>query len=412
MTPTASPTNGRTRDDHNAPAMPQVSSPVETSTVSFMDLARHLSPEERARLLAINEYLQTHVRPATIEPWNTEEFPHELLPGLGRLGLGEISVDGSSHLFQGLVHATVARADLSVATLIGIHNELIVGMIDLFGSQEQKHTWLPGLRRLETLGAFCLTEPDHGSDIAGGLETSATPTSEGWVIRGRKRWIGAGTIADIALVWARNTVDNQVQGFLVPTDTPGYRATKIRNKTGLRIMQNADIEFDDVTLPSTAQLPGASSFAATSEVLKGSRAWVGWEAVGAQQALFDVITEHAAQRKQFGVPLGSFQLIQSALAKVAGRLAASAAMMADTADIQARGELDMMRASLVKATLTGFARESAAQGREILGGNGLVSDFEAAKIAGDIEAIYTYEGTHAINSLIVGRAITGLSAFA
>lgn len=383
----------------------------QRSPVDFLEAARHLSAEERQRLMHVHQRLQQSVRPAAIEPWNNEEFPAHLLPELADLGLGETILDGSSQLFQGLVSATIARADVSLSALLGIHNELIVGTIEALGSQEHKETWLPALRQLKALGAFSLTEPDHGSDIAGGLETSATLTERGWVLRGRKRWIGAGTIADVAIIWARDTSDSEVKGFVVPTDTPGYWATKIKNKTGLRIMQNADLEFDDLTVPESALLPGATSFSMANELLMASRAWVGWQAVGAQQALFDVITSYAQQRSQFGVPIGSFQLIQSTLATVAGNLAASASMMADTADIQNRRELTMLRASMVKATLTRLARESAALAREVLGGNGILSDYEAAKIAGDIEAIYTYEGTHTINSLIVGRAITGVSAF-
>lgn len=379
--------------------------------VTFMDLARHLEPAERQRLERVDRHLQTTLRPASIEPWNNEEFPHRLLPELAALGLGETFSDGSSHLLQGLMSAAVARADLSISALLGIHNELIVGTIATLGSKEQKQTWLPRLHSLESLGAFCLTEPDHGSDIAGGLATSATHTNEGWRITGTKRWIGAGTIADIAIVWARDTADQQIKGFLVPTDTPGYSAQKIRNKTGLRIMPNADVQID-VTVPAEAQLPGASSFSRTNELLMSSRAWVGWQAVGAQQSLLDVMSAYATGREQFGRPIGSFQLIQAKLAEVAGNLTAAAAMMSDTAELHSRGELTMMRASMAKATLTRLARSSAALARETLGGNGLVSDFEAAKIAGDIEAIYTYEGSYHINSLIVGRALTGASAFA
>lgn len=402
MAPTTVHADKRPTSDDLAP---------QHSAVDFLDLGRHLSAEERQRLQHIHQHLQQHIRPASIEPWNNEEFPTALLPQLADLGLGETFLDGSSQLFQGLVSATIARADVSLSALLGIHNELIVGTIETLGSQEHKETWLPALRQLSALGAFCLTEPEHGSDIAGGLETSATLTDNGWVIRGRKRWIGAGTIADVALIWARDTSDAQVKGFVVPTDAPGYWATKIRNKTGLRIMQNADLEFDDLTVPESALLPGATSFSMANKLLMASRAWVGWQAVGAQQALFDVVSSYAQRRNQFGVPIGSFQLVQSTLATVAGNLAASASMMADTADIQNRGELTMMRASMVKATLTRIARESAALARELLGGNGILSDYEAAKIAGDIEAIYTYEGTHTINSLIVGRAITGVSAF-
>ncbi|NDK32084.1 acyl-CoA dehydrogenase family protein [Nesterenkonia haasae] len=396
-------------------ATPESSQGVRTSASShshpdLLDLARHLSAEEQERLQRIEAYVQENVRHQSIEPWHHEQLPIDMLHGLGDLGVGELFLDGSSQLFQGLAHIAVARADVSISAVVGIHNELIVGTIESLGSAEQKEHWLPGLRRLRTLGAFCLTEPDHGSDIAGGLATSATFEGNSWRIRGSKRWIGLGTVADVAVIWARDTSDGHIKGFLVPTDTPGYRAHKITNKTGLRIMQNAELELD-LTLPESALMPKATSFAATSEGLRGSRAWVGWQAVGAQQALLDTARHHALTRTQFGKPLASFQLVQTALATMAGNLAVSTAFMGELARLQEANQLTMLRATLAKATLTRLARESAATARDVLGGNGILSTHEVAKIAGDIDAIYTYEGSYGINMLIAGRELTGVSAF-
>ncbi|MDO5492390.1 MAG: acyl-CoA dehydrogenase family protein [Nesterenkonia sp.] len=379
--------------------------------VDLFDLRSRLDAAERTRLETIETHLEEHVRRQTIEPWNREEFAPELLPGLGALGLGEVFTDGSSLLFQGLAHAALARCDLSISALIGIHNELNVGTIEHLGSEAQRERWLPRMKRLESLGAFCLTEPEHGSDIAGGLETSATLEDDGWVIRGTKRWIGAGTLADVALVWARDTADDEIRCFLVPTDTPGYRATKIGNKIGLRIMQNADIVFDDVRVPQDALLPGAQSFGAANDLLRASRAWVGWQAVGAQQGLLEILRRYTLSRHQFGRPLAKLQLIQQALSHIAGNLAASIGMMSEVTRLQEEGRLEMMHAAMAKATTTRLGRESAAMGRDAMGGNGIVSDFEMAKMMNDLEAIYTYEGTYGINSLIVGRGLTGLSAF-
>ncbi|TLP98177.1 acyl-CoA dehydrogenase [Nesterenkonia salmonea] len=385
-------------------------SQVSDSAPDLLNLARHLSAEEQHRLQRIEDYVQENIRHQSIEPWNQEELPLDMLHGLGELGLGEVFVDGSSQLFQGLAHIALAQADVSISAVVGIHNELIVGTIESLGSAEQKDHWLPDLRRLRTLGAFCLTEPEHGSDIAGGLSTSATLEDDQWHIRGSKRWIGLGTVADVAVVWARDTADGQIKGFLVPTDTPGYQARKITNKTGLRIMQNAELELD-LTAPESALMPKATSFAATSEGLRGSRAWVGWQAVGAQQALLEVARHHALTRTQFGKPLASFQLVQTALATIAGNLAVSTAFMGELARLQEESQLTMLRATLAKATLTRLARESAAIARDALGGNGILSTHEVAKIAGDIDAIYTYEGSYGINMLIAGRELTGVSAF-
>ena len=308
------------------------------------------------------------------------------------------------------MHAEIARVDLSLSALVGIHNELNLGMIAGLGSERQKATWQGRLESFDALGAFCLTEPDHGSDIAGGLATTATRDGDEWVIRGAKRWIGAGTIADVALVWARDTADGEIKGFVVPTDTPGYEATKISGKMGLRIMQNADITLD-VRLPTDAILPGATTFAATRALLRDSRMWVGWQGVGAQMGVLDVLRSYALRREQFGRPLAAFQLIQAQIAEVAGNLAASAGMMLQVDALRQEGRMEMMHAAMAKATSTRLARSSAALARDALGGNGLLTEHEIAKIMGDVEAIYSYEGSYGMNTLIVGRALTGVSAF-
>ena len=371
-----------------------------------------LLPEgERSRYLEVREFLQSRIRAASIEYWNREEFPFGLLAEMGKYGLGGLQTDGTSALFKGLMYVEVARADVSLSALVGIHNELIVGMIDELGSDEQKQRWLPGLQAFTQLGAFALTEPEHGSDIAGGLETSARLERGEWVINGAKRWIGAGTIADFALVWARDEADGQIKGFIVETDRPGYSATKICNKIGLRIMQNADIVLDEVRIPASNLLPGATDFSKANDLLRDSRAWVGWQAAGIQLAAFDVARSYALERKQFGKELARFQLVQQQLAEILGNASASLALMAQLARIQQDGKLEMVQAAMAKSTTTRLARASVAMGRSLLGGNGISSDYEMGKLFGDAEILYTYEGSYEINSLIVARAVTGRSAF-
>lgn len=377
----------------------------------LLGVRRRLGAAELKQLTAVEAGLGERITEQALEPWNRDAFAPHLLPDLVDLGFGDLVLSGTSHLYQGLAHAALAKADLSLSALVGIHNELIIGMIDAFGSDEHQRIWLPRLRTMDALGAFCMTEPDHGSDVAGGMETQVRRQDEGWVLTGAKRWIGLGTLADIALVWARDVADGNVKCFLVPTDTPGYTATKIENKIGLRIMQNADIVFDDVQLPEDAMLPGATSFDAANDLLCVSRAWVGWQAVGAQQAVLTVLRDYVSERQQFGRPLAGFQLIQGALSRIAGNLAVSTSLMADIARLQDDGDLVMAQAALAKSTVTRLARESAAIGRDAMGGNGIVADYGMAKVMCDIEAIYTYEGTYSINSLIVGRALTGVSAF-
>lgn len=370
-----------------------------------------LPAAERERYLEVRAFLQSTVRQASIDYWNREAFPFGLVAELGKHGLGMLQTDGTSKLFKGLMYVEVARADVSLSALVGIHNELIVGMIDALGSEEQKLRWLPGLTAFTQLGAFALTEPDHGSDIAGGLETAARLEGGEWVINGAKRWIGAGTIADFALVWARDEADAQIKGFIVETDRAGYRATKISNKIGLRIMQNADIVLDNVRVPESNLLPGATDFSKANELLRDSRAWVGWQAAGIQLAAFDVARSYSLERRQFGKELARFQLVQQQLAEILGNASASLALMAQLARVQADGKLEMVQAAMAKSTCTRLARASVAMGRSLLGGNGISTDYEMGKLFGDAEILYTYEGSYEINSLIVGRAVTGKSAF-
>ncbi|CAH0193759.1 Acyl-CoA dehydrogenase [Arthrobacter sp. Bi26] len=370
-----------------------------------------LPPDEQLRYQEVREFLQSRIRAASIDYWNREEFPFGLLAELGKYGLGGLQTDGTSKLFKGLMYVEVARADVSLSALVGIHNELIVGMIDELGSEEQKARWLPGLTAFTQLGAFALTEPDHGSDIAGGLETTARLDGGEWVLNGAKRWIGAGTIADFALVWARDVADQHIKGFIVETDRAGYTATKIANKIGLRIMQNADIVLDEVRIPAANLLPGATDFSKANELLRDSRAWVGWQGAGIQLAAFDVARAYSLQRRQFGKELARFQLIQQQLAEILGNATASLALMAQLARIQEDGKLEMVQAAMAKSTTTRLARASVAMGRSLMGGNGISSDYEMGKLFGDAEILYTYEGSYEINSLIVARAVTGKSAF-
>ena len=215
----------------------------------FFNVADRLSDEEQTKLQEIHTFLQTEVRPVAGTYWDSEEFPFELLPKLADHGLGELEFSGYSRLFKGLVYAEVTRADVSLSALVGIHNELVLELVHALGSQAQRDAWLPGLRKFEKIGCFALTEPDHGSDIAGGLATTATRTTDGWVINGAKRWIGGGTFADFAIVFARDTNDNEVKGFIVELNREGVTREKIARKMGLRIMQNADLGFDNVQIP-------------------------------------------------------------------------------------------------------------------------------------------------------------------
>lgn len=377
----------------------------------ILSMADQLDQREREEFTAIREFLRTDIRPHVGEHWDREEFPFDLLPRLAVHGLGKLALSGHSRLFNGLVYAEVTRADVSLSALVGIHNELIVELIHELGSQEQKDAWLPGLQNFEKVGCFGLTEANHGSDIAGGLATTARKTAEGWVIKGDKRWIGAGTFADFCIVFARDVDDNEIKGFIVELDRAGVSREKISRKMGLRIMQNANLFFDNVVIPDKNLIPGAESFKATNLFLKNSRAWVGWQGAGIQLAIFDAARAYAVTRDQFGRKIAKFQLIQEPLARILGNVTASLGLMCQIARLQEADQMEMVHAALAKSTTTRLARESAAAGRGILGGNGILTDFETSKLMADAEVLFTYEGTYEVNSLIVGRAVTGQSAF-
>jgi len=377
----------------------------------FYGFEQLLTGKEQDRLAEVRDFLVREVQPIAVDCWNRAEFPMDLIPKLAEIDLvSPVRRQGYSNLFAGLVHAEVTRADTSIATFMGVHDGLFTGSIETLASEEQKEAWLPDIYSLRKVGAFGLTEPLGGSDVAGGTRTTARREGDGWVLNGAKRWIGNATFADWVVVYARDVADNQVKGFLVDTSLPGYRATKIENKISLRTVQNADISLDDVRVPDFFKLAGANSFRDTNKVLKVTRLAVAWQAVGQQLAAFDVARRYAVERHQFGRPLASFQLVQEQLVQILGNAVSSMGMMVRLAQLEDAGQAKDEQSALAKAFTTARMRESVSLGRSILGGNGIVTDYGMAKIFADAEAVYSYEGTYEINALVAGRAITGISA--
>jgi glutaryl-CoA dehydrogenase len=377
----------------------------------FFAFEQLLSEKERDRLTEIREFLAREVQPIAVDCWNRGEFPMDLIPKLAGIDLvSPVRRQGHSNLFAGLMHAEVTRADASISTFMGVHDGLFTGSIEALASQEQKDAWLPDIYALKKIGAFGLTEPLGGSDVAGGTRTTARREGSSWILNGAKRWIGNATFSDWVVVYARDLEDNQVKGFLVDTALEGFRAEKIENKIALRTVQNADITLDNVVVPDFCKLAHANSFRDVNNVLKVTRLGVAWQAVGQQLAAFDVARRYAVERHQFGRPLASFQLVQSQLVQILGNAVSSMGMMVRLSQLEDAGTAKDEQSALAKAFTTARMRESVAIGRNILGGNGIVTDFEMAKIFADAEAIYSYEGTHEINTLVTGRAITGISA--
>ena len=393
---------------------------VTLPPADFFAVESLLNQAERDKLAELRDFLATEIAPYAGDWWNKAEFPAHILPKLAALQLSTPAQRGYSHLFAGLVIAEMTRVDTSIATFFLVHHDLFVESLYAFGNADQKRRLLDDASNLRITGAFALTEPNHGSDVAGGMETRARRISattgrpddagNAWVLNGAKRWIGNGTFCDYMLVWARDEADGSVRGFIVDATLPGVTRTRIQNKIALRTVQNADIVFDDVRVAEADRFAGISSFDQTNELLRGSRIMVAWQTVGQQLAAFDVARQYAVERRQFGRPLAQFQLVQQQLVTMLGNAVASMGMMAGLARLQDNGAADMPQVALAKSYLSARMRETVALGRSILGGNGIVTDYRMARIFSDAEAIYTYEGSFEINTLIVGRAITGLSA--
>ncbi|WP_207454713.1 acyl-CoA dehydrogenase family protein [Herbiconiux sp. SYSU D00978] len=382
----------------------------------FYGFESDLSDREKDVLARLRAYLETEVKPLVNDHWARAEFPHRIVKGLADLEIfampwEEVRPFENSAVFRGWVALELARVDPSVATFCGVQNGLAMGAIGVTGSSEQRAEWLPRLASGELVGAFGLTEPLSGSDSAQGLRTIATRDGDDWILNGSKRWIGNATFSDITIIWAKSAEDGQVKGFIVPTSTPGYTATKIENKQSLRIVQNADITLENVRVPESLRLQNANSFRDTAAVLRLTRAEVAWAAVGTAMGAYEAALEYAGKRIQFGKPIAGHQLVQDLLVKCLGNITASIAMVTQVSRMLDEGRQRDEHSALAKAFTTSRMRETVAWAREAMGGNGIVLDNDVARFHADAEALYSYEGTREMNTLIVGRAITGQAAF-
>jgi glutaryl-CoA dehydrogenase len=382
----------------------------------FYSYEELLPAADREKVQRFRDFFRAEAEPIVDDYWARAEFPFQLVPGFAKLGLVDWADPASkepepSNLLTGIMALEMSHADASLATFFGVHTGLAMGSIIGFGSEEQKRRWLPAMSRFEQIGAFALTEPHGGSDVAGGMETTARRDGDSWVLDGAKRWIGNATFADLVVTWARDVETNRVLGFVVEKDTPGFHPTKIENKIALRIVQNADIVFDGCRVPEANRLEHATSFRSTATVLRQTRSGVAWEAVGIMFAAYEIALQYAKERTQFGRPIGSFQLVQDLLVKMLGNATASCGMMIRLAQLQDAGVFRDEQSSLAKAYCTVRMRETVGWARELLAGNGIVLDYNIGRFVADSEAIYSYEGTREMQTLIVAKAVTGLSAF-
>ncbi|UOE42835.1 acyl-CoA dehydrogenase family protein [Agromyces larvae] len=398
-----------------------VGEPAALLDADFYRFQQKLTPAEQASIADIRAFLEREVRPHADDLWERAESPRHLIPGFAELGmfgsaLPEVRHFANSAVYRGWVALEISRIDPSCATFVGVHSGLAMNSIAVGGSPEQKAEWLEPMARGELIGAFGLTEPGHGSDTARGLETTATrhtaaDGSDEWVLNGAKRWIGNATFADVVVIWARDTADDQVKGFLVRQPAAGFTATKIERKQSLRGVQNADIVLDGVIVPESDRLQAINGFRDLAVVLRLTREGVAWQAVGVAVGAYEAALAYAKERVQFGKPIASFQLVQQKLAESIGDITASIAMCVRVSEMLDEDEQKDHHSAMAKAYVTKKMREVVARCRELVGGNGIQLDHGVARFFADAEAVYTFEGTYDMNTLIVGRAITGIAAF-
>jgi glutaryl-CoA dehydrogenase len=386
-----------------------------TPTTDYYLVDELLTPAERGVRKRVREFCDRDVIPMINDYWEEAEFPFEVIPKLARLGIAGgttrgYGCPGLSPMASGLVGMELSRGDGSISTFYGVHSSLAMGSIAMLGSPAQKKRWLPAMAAFEKIGAFALTEPDHGSDSLL-LETTARKQGHHWILEGRKKWIGNGSIADILVVWARDE-DGNVGGFVVERPAPGLSSEVIKGKISKRAVWQAELEFKNVEIPRENRLENSDSFKDTGRVLTATRYGVAWEALGHSLACYEAALEYAKERTQFGKPLAGFQLVQNKLARMLSEITAMQLLCWRLSRLAAEGKLTPGMTSLAKMNNARKARWVAAQARDILGGNGILLDNHVARHQADLEAVFTYEGTDSIQALIIGKEITGQQAFA
>jgi glutaryl-CoA dehydrogenase len=384
-----------------------------TARTDFYALEELLAPEDVEIRDRVADWCAKEVTPRINDYWERGEFPFELVPGFAELGIAGGTIEGygcpgMSAVASGLVAAELARADGSIGTFNGVHSFLAMQSIALLGSEEQRERFLPPMARMEELGAFALTEPQHGSDAVA-LETSARRDGDSYVLDGRKKWIGNGTIADHVVVWARGE-DGQVGGYVVEKGTPGFTPTVMTGKTALRAVWQAEITLDGARVPAENKLENCRSFKDVSTILDRTRYTVAWRALGVAMAAYELALEHCLQREQFGSPIAGYQLVQEKLATMLAEITTMQLMCWRLSSLADAGRMTAAMASLAKRKCCATARQIVADARDLFGGDGILLQHHIARHHADIEAIYTFEGTDHVQALIVGREITGLSA--
>src|ERR671933_223112 len=387
----------------------------ETQPVDFVNVNSLLSEEEKEIRDRVREHVDREIVPVMADYWDRAEFPFDLIPGLGELGImggcfeKEYGCAGWSNVGYGLAVAELARGAGSLATFLDVQSGLAMAAIHKLGSEEQKRKWLPPMARCEKIGCFGLTEPEAGSD-PGSLTTTAVEKDGGYVLNGEKRWIGNASFADVAVIWART--EDEIGCFLVEGDNPGYHTEVLPRKGSQRAVWQTHITLEGCHVPEEARLPEAKGLGSTLSVLTHSRYGVGWDGLGQALDCYETALVYAKEREQFGQPIASFQLVQQKLVHMVNEISLSQLLSIHAGRLKDAGDLDPATVSMFKMNNVAKARKVAALARDVLGGNGILLDYRVMEHIADLEGVYSYEGTHDVNTLIVGQAITGMRAFA
>ncbi|MGZ3788569.1 MAG: acyl-CoA dehydrogenase family protein [Bacteriovorax sp.] len=374
--------------------------------------------EDEVKILEnVRKFMLSEIEPIATEYWMKGEFPFPIIDQMKKLNIVGLTYDKSyggaerSNLLEGMIAEEMARVDVSTCTFFGVHSGLAMNSIYYCGSEDQKREFIPKMIRMDKLGAFALTEPEIGSAASFALKTTCKREGDTWRINGEKKWIGNATFADYIIVWAKDVDDHQVKGFIVDRQTSGLTTKKIEDKMALRIVQNAWVTMKNVLVREERRLQKANSFKDTAKVLKMTRAGVAWQAVGCARGAYEHTLAYTMKRRQFDRPIAGFQMTQDLLSQMLSQLTAMQCLVSRLSQLQDRGTISDEQASLAKVFCTVGCRTITSMSRELMGANGILISNKVARFLGDAEALYSYEGTKQINSLVLGRAITGLSAF-
>ncbi len=382
--------------------------------VDFYRIDDLLTDEERMVRDTVRRFVDERIVPIIDKHFEDATFPKELIPEMAAIGLfgstlpEDYGCAQMNNVSYGLVMQELERGDSGLRSFASVQGALVMYPIFAFGSEEQKRKWLPLLARGEKIGCFGLTEPDHGSD-PGAMETRARRTGNGWLLNGTKRWITNGTMADIAIVWAK--AGDEIKGFIVETNTPAFQAPEIKNKLSLRASVTSDLIFDDVLVPDAALLPKTEGLKAPLMCLNQARYGIAWGALGAAMACYECAVEYTKGRIQFDKPIAQFQLVQDKLAHMLTEITKGQLIAWRLGRLKDEGKLHFAQTSMAKRNNVWIGLETARLARDLMGANGITLEYPVFRHMCNLESVYTYEGTHHIHTLILGEYITGLPAY-